>query len=147
MNQEIIDILLIEDNPSDVELILRALKRNSVISNIHIVSDGAEAVDYFSGTGKYTDRNIKAFPKLVLLDLKLPKVDGLEILRIIKSDLRTMLIPVVILTSSKEECDIKLGYKLGANSFVVKPMDFDKFVSTIQALSRYWILINEPLTQ
>ncbi len=144
METNIIDILIIEDNKNDLELTIRALKKNNIANNIHVIPDGAEALDYFFATGKYTDRNISRIPKMVILDLKLPKVDGLEILRKIKSDERTKTIPVVILTSSKEESDIVQGYKLGANSFIVKPVDFDKFMTTVRDLGMYWLLLNEP---
>lgn len=139
-----LDILLVEDNPNDIELTLRALKKNNIANNIHVITDGAEALEYFFATGKYSDRDININPKLVILDIKLPKVDGLEILRKIKSDERTRMIPVVILTSSKEEKDVLTGYKLGANSFIVKPVDFDKFMATVKELGLYWLLLNEP---
>jgi DNA-binding response OmpR family regulator len=138
------EVLLVEDNPNDVELTLRALKRNNIVNHIHVVTDGEEALSYFFGTGKYSGRDIRLTPKLVILDLKLPKVDGLEILRRVKSDDRTKTIPIVILTSSKEESDIIAGYKLGANSFIVKPVDFDKFIATVKELGMYWLLLNEP---
>lgn len=138
------EVLLVEDNLHDVELTLRALKKNNFANTIHVVSDGEEALDYFFATGKYSDRDINLTPKLVILDLKLPKVDGLEILRRVKSDERTKSIPVVILTSSKEERDIVEGYKLGANSFIVKPVDFDKFLAMVKELGMYWLLLNEP---
>jgi len=140
----LVEILLVEDNPNDVELTLRALRKNNLSNNIFVVTDGAEALDYFFANGKYSDRNISLTPKLVILDLKLPKIDGLEILRIIKQDDRTKSIPVVVLTSSKEESDIVASYKLGANSFIVKPVDFDKFVVTVRELGMYWLLLNEP---
>ncbi|OFY39067.1 MAG: two-component system response regulator [Bacteroidetes bacterium GWF2_40_14] len=140
----LVEILLIEDNPNDVELTLRALRKNNLANNIHVVNDGAEALDYFFATGKYHDRDISLTPKLVILDLKLPKIDGIEILRIIKNDARTKSIPVVVLTSSKEESDIIASYKMGANSFIVKPVDFDKFIVTVRELGMYWLLLNEP---
>ena len=138
------EVLLVEDNLNDVELTLRALKKNNFANTIRVVNDGEEALDYFFATGKYSDRDINLTPKLVILDLKLPKVDGLEILRRVKSDDRTKSIPVVILTSSKEERDIVEGYKLGANSFIVKPVDFDKFLAMVKELGMYWLLLNEP---
>lgn len=138
------EVLLVEDNLNDVELTLRALKKNNFANTIRVISDGEEALDYFFATGKYSDRDINLTPKLVILDLKLPKVDGLEILRRVKSDDRTKSIPIVILTSSKEERDIVEGYKLGANSFIVKPVDFEKFIAMVKELGMYWLLLNEP---
>lgn len=138
------DIILVEDNPNDIELTLRALKKNNIANNIQVIMDGAEAIEFFFATGKYADRDMNLIPKLVILDLKLPKVDGLEILKRIKADERTKMIPVVVLTSSKEEKDVLAGYKLGANSFIVKPVDFDKFMATIKDLGMYWLLLNEP---
>lgn len=139
-----VDILLIEDNPNDVELTMRALKRNHIVNNIQVIMDGAEALEYFFASGKYSGRDTNLRPKLVILDLKLPKVDGLEILRKIKSDETTKTIPVVVLTTSKEESDIVSSYKLGANSFIVKPVDFEKFITTVKELGMYWLLLNEP---
>ncbi|MCK9206102.1 MAG: response regulator [Salinivirgaceae bacterium] len=138
------EILLIEDNPNDMELTIRALKKNNIANDIHTVTDGAEALDYFFAKGNYSDRDILQNPRLVILDLKLPKVDGLEILRQIKQDERTKTIPVVVLTSSKEESDVIASYKLGANSFIVKPVDFEKFITTVKELGMYWLLYNEP---
>jgi two-component system, response regulator len=143
MENNIIDILLIEDNPNDAELTLRALKKNNIANNIEIVRDGAEALDFFFANGKYAGRDISLNPKLVILDLKLPKVDGLEILRRVKSDESTKSIPVVIMTSSKEEIDVVASYQLGANSFIVKPVDFEKFMKAVHELGMYWLLLNE----
>jgi two-component system, response regulator len=144
MVTNIIDILLIEDNPNDAELTLRALKKNNIANKIQLIKDGAEALDYFFAKGNYSNRNMMLNPKLVILDLKLPKVDGLEILRRVKSDERTKTIPIVIMTSSKEENDIVASYKLGANSFIVKPVDFEKFMVSVKELGMYWLLLNEP---
>ena len=139
-----IEILLIEDNPNDVELTLRAFRKNNFVNNIHVITDGEEALEYFFATGQYSERDIRITPKLVILDLKLPKVSGLEILKKVKADDRTKTIPIVILTSSKEECDVIAGYQLGANSFIVKPVDFEKFIVTVKELGMYWLLLNEP---
>ena len=144
MNTNEVEILLVEDNPSDVELTLRALKKHNLANDVHVVKDGAEALEFIFATGAYADRDINNPPKLILLDLKLPKVDGLEVLRKIKSDERTKVIPVVILTSSREEKDIVESYKLGVNSYITKPVNFDKFVKTVQDLGFYWLLLNEP---
>ncbi len=137
-------ILLVEDNPDDVELTLRALKQHNIRNEIVVVRDGAEALDYLFATGAYSDRDTTEMPAVVILDLKLPKVDGLEVLQRIRADERTKLVPVVILTSSKEEKDMINGYKLGANSYVQKPVDFTQFSEAIQQLGLYWLLINEP---
>lgn len=143
-NQNEIEILLVEDNPHDVEMTLRALKKHNLANKVHVVKDGAEALDYFFATGIYAERNINDHPKVILLDLKLPKVDGMEVLRRIRADERTKCIPVVVLTSSQEERDIVESYKLGVNSYIVKPVDFDKFLSTVQELGLYWLLLNKP---
>lgn len=131
MDRNMVDILLVDDNPADVELTLRGLKKHNLTNRVFVVKDGAEALEYIFAAGVYADRNIKEIPKLILLDLKLPKVDGLEVLRKIKSQEKTKLIPVVVLTSSKEEKDIIESYKLGVNSYIVKPVDFDKFVQAV----------------
>ena len=137
-------ILLVEDNPDDVELTLRALKQYHVQNEIAVVRDGAEALDYLFATGAYADRDKIALPTVVLLDLKLPKIDGLEVLRRLRADKRTMLIPVVVLTSSKEEQDIVNSYRFGANSYVRKPVDFNQFIEAARQLGLYWLVINEP---
>lgn len=140
----VVEILLVEDNPNDVELTLRALKKHNLANKVHVVKDGAEALEYIFATGTYNERDIQHRPKVVLLDLKLPKVDGLEVLRQIKSDERTKVIPVVVLTSSKEERDLVESYKLGANSYITKPVDFDKFINSVAELGLYWLLLNQP---
>jgi CheY-like chemotaxis protein len=138
-----IEILLVEDNPSDQELTLKALKKYNLSNNIFVVEDGAEALEFIFAEGKYSSRNINIIPKLILLDLKLPKVTGLEVLKIIKSDNRTRRIPVVVLTSSKEERDIIESYEYGVNSYIVKPVDFSKFVESIKEVGFYWLLLNQ----
>jgi CheY-like chemotaxis protein len=141
---EKVDILLVEDNPSDVELTLRAMKKHNLDYNVHVAKDGAEALEYVFATGAYAGRDINSKPKVVLLDLKLPKVDGLEVLRRIKSDEQTKTTPVVVLTSSTEEKDILESYQLGVNSYVIKPVNFDKFIDTVSELSLYWTSLNQP---
>ncbi len=138
------NILLVEDNPDDVELTLRALKQYNIRNEIAVVRDGAEALDYLFTTGAYADRDTSVMPAVVILDLKLPKVDGLEVLQRMRGDERTKLVPVVILTSSKEERDMINGYKFGANSYVRKPVDFTQFVEAARQLGLYWLVINEP---
>jgi two-component system, response regulator len=139
-----IEILLVEDSPEDVEVTLRAFKKKNLTNKIHVVEDGEQALDYIFATGKYDDRDLNAKPKVILLDLKLPKVDGLEVLRKIRGDDRTKYIPVVILTSSQEEKDIMESYKLGVNSYITKPVDFNKFMDTVSELGLYWLLLNKP---
>lgn len=136
------DILLVEDNAADVELTLRAFKKNNLANPIIVAGDGAEALDYLYGRGRYADRDPSHRPKVVLLDLKLPKVDGLEVLRIIKTDRDLKPTPVVVLTSSREEQDIIASYDLGVNSYIVKPIDFDKFVDAVCQLGLYWLVLN-----
>lgn len=136
-------ILLVEDNPDDEALTLRALRKNNVTNDVVVVRDGAEALDYLQGTGSYEGRDRYDLPQVVLLDLKLPKIDGLEVLRRIRADEHTELLPVVILTSSKEERDLIDGYRSGANSYVRKPVNFDEFLEAARQLGLYWLLHNE----
>jgi CheY-like chemotaxis protein len=139
-----VEILMVEDNPNDVELALHAFKHNHLTNRIQVVRDGAEALDYLFVRGEFAERDMNDTPKVILLDLKLPKVDGLEVLRTIKSDPKLKLIPVVVLTSSREERDIVESYKLGVNSYIVKPIDFQQFSEAIRVLGLYWLLLNEP---
>lgn len=141
---ESIEILLVEDNPHDAELTLRALKKSKLTNVILHLKDGAEALDYIFGTGVYEGRNIKQGPKLILLDIKMPKVDGLEVLKRVKADERTKAIPIVILTSSAEESDIISSYNLGVNSYIVKPVDFSKFIQSVMDVELYWMVLNQP---
>jgi len=136
-------ILLVEDNLDDIDLTLRALKKNNIKNEVKVVSDGAEALDFLFGTGKYTGRNLANMPAVILLDLKLPKIDGMEVLQRIRANELTKLLPVVILTSSKEEQDIVNGYRLGVNSYVRKPVDFNQFADAVSHLGLYWLLLNE----
>lgn len=136
-------ILLVEDNFDDVELTLHALKKNNIRNDVKVVNDGAEALDFLFGAGKYSDRDLTMMPTLILLDLKLPKVDGLEVLRRLRANELTKFLPVVILTSSKEEQDIINGYRLGVNSYVRKPVDFNQFAEAVSHLGLYWLLLNE----
>jgi len=142
-DQNNVEILLVEDNPEDVEITVRAFKKRNLTNKIHVVEDGEEALEYIFATGAYKERNINHRPKVILLDLKLPKVDGLEVLRRIREDERTKQIPVVVLTSSQEERDIVESYKLGVNSYIVKPVDFAKFLDTVSELGFYWLLLNK----
>jgi CheY-like chemotaxis protein len=139
-----VEILLVEDTPEDLELALRALKKANLTNHIQVARDGAEALDFIFGEGAYAGRRVEDGPKVVLLDLKLPKVDGLEVLKRIKSDPRTVAIPVVVLTSSKEQNDLVESYKLGVNSYIVKPVNFDRFAAAVQDIGMYWLLLNQP---
>ena len=139
-----VDILLVEDNPHDAELTLRALKKRNLANRLFVVDDGPAALDFLFQQGVYASREANNNPRVVLLDLKLPKLDGLEVLQAIKADERTRTIPVVIVTSSAEDPDIKAAYKLGANSYVVKPVDFDAFLEAMNQLGLYWLLVNQP---
>ncbi len=138
-----VEILLVEDNPTDAELCIRALKKHNLANKLIWVKDGAEALGFVYARGVYSSRNINCIPKLILLDLRLPKVDGLEVLKIVKSDERTSLIPVVVMTSSKEDRDIAESYKLGVNSYITKPVDFEGFVKTVEDIGFYWLLLNK----
>jgi len=144
MNSEAMDILLVEDNQDDMDLALHALRRGKLANNIFVARDGEEALDFLFCRGAYAERSFDHPPKLVLLDLKLPKVNGMEVLKIVKSDPRTRTIPVVIMTSSKEERDLVASYNLGANSYIQKPVDFDQFRETVKMVGMYWLLTNQP---
>ncbi len=139
-----VEILLVEDNPADVELALRALKKNKIANKVEVVNDGEEALDFIFARKGYKNRLGAKHPKVILLDLKLPKVNGLEVLAEIKGNPKTRMIPVVVLTSSKEEKDLVDSYELGVNSYIVKPVDFDKFLLSIKDIGMYWLLINQP---
>lgn len=136
-------ILLVEDNADDEKLTLRALKKNNILNDVVVARDGAQALDYLFGTGAYAGRDLRVMPQVILLDLKLPKLDGLEVLRRVRSDQRTRLLPIVILTSSNEELDRINGYGLGANSYVRKPVDFSEFSEAARQLGLYWLVLNE----
>ena len=139
-----VEILLVEDNPTDAELCIRALKKNNLANKLVWVKDGAEALDFIFASGAYAGRNVTNGPKVILLDLRLPKVDGMEVLRRIKNDERTKTIPVVVLTSSKEDRDVAESYQLGVNSYISKPVEFDEFARTVSDLGLYWLLVNHP---
>lgn len=139
-------ILLVEDNPDDVELTRRAFRKSNIANELVVARDGAEAIDYLFAEGTYAGRGPEGNPAVVLLDLKLPRVDGLEVLRRLRADLRTRLLPVVILTSSKEEHDLVRGYELGCNSYIRKPVDFLQFAEAVRELGMYWLVLNEPPT-
>ena len=143
MKQNQVEILLIEDNPDEAELAIRSLKKNNLANNLVHIDDGAEALDYIFCRGKYAGNDISFTPKVILLDLKLPRVGGLEILKQVKTDERTKSIPVVILTSSKEDSDLIEGYNLGVNSYIVKPVNFESFAKAISELGMYWVILNQ----
>ena len=139
-----VEILLVEDNPQDLELAMRALRKGNLTNHIQVARDGAEAMDFIFCEGQFAERKIDNGPKVILLDLKLPKIDGLEVLKRIKSDERTKRIPVVVLTSSKEHSDVVESYRLGVNSYIVKPVNFERFVAAVEELGMYWLLLNQP---
>ena len=145
MNLNEVEILYVEDNPNDAELTIRALKKHNLANKLIHVMDGEEALDFIFAQGKFSERTVENGPKVILLDLKLPKVDGLEVLRKIRMDERTKKFPVVIMTSSKEEQDIVRSYELGVNSYIVKPVDFDKFTKAVADLGLYWLLLNQTV--
>lgn len=141
---EAVEILLVEDNPTDAELAMRALKKNNLANELVWVKDGAEALDFLFGKGAYAGREVGKVPHVILLDLRLPKVDGLEVLRIVKNDELTKYIPIVVLTSSKEDRDVTESYRLGVNSYISKPVEFEAFAKTVADLGMYWLLLNRP---
>ena len=141
MNKKI--ILLVEDNPDDELLAIRALEKNNIMNEVVVARDGTEALDYLFGAGAYAGRDMSVMPQIILLDLKLPKIDGLEVLRRLRNDERTKLLPVVVLTSSKEERDLTESYSLGANSYIRKPVNFAQFTEAIRQLGLYWLVLNE----
>jgi two-component system response regulator len=139
-----VEILMVEDTPQDLELALRAFRKAKLTNQIQVARDGAEALDFIFCEGAYAARKMEDGPKVILLDLKLPKIDGLEVLRRVKGDPRTKLIPIVVLTSSKEQKDVVESYQLGVNSYIVKPVNFERFVAAVQDLGMYWLLLNHP---
>jgi CheY-like chemotaxis protein len=144
IESQVVEILLVEDSPQDLELALRALRKANLTNHIEIARDGVEAMEFIFCEGPYVGRKIEDGPKVILLDLKLPKIDGLEVLQRIKSDPRTQHIPVVVLTSSKEQSDVVESYRLGVNSYIVKPVNFEQFAEAVQQLGMYWLLLNHP---
>jgi two-component system response regulator len=140
-----VEILLVEDNPRDAELTIRALKKKNLANNLFHVEDGVDALDFLFARGKYSGRDVTDTPKVVLLDLKLPRINGLEVLSTIKADDRTRMIPVVVVTSSSEDPDVKTAYQLGANSYVLKPVQFDSFIEAMVKVGIYWLMVNHPL--
>lgn len=147
MSQSAVEILLVEDNPEDLELALRALRRANLANRIHVARDGEEALQFLFGEGPYAGRNVEDAPRVILLDLKLPKVDGLEVLQRVKGDARTKSTPVVVLTSSQEQRDVIESYKLGVNSYIVKPVNFDRFAAAVRDLGLYWLVLNQAPRQ
>ena len=143
MKNEEVEILLVEDNKQDAEMAMRALKKSNLVNNLIHLKDGAQAIDFLFGTGEFSGRNIDNKPNLILLDLKMPKMDGIEVLRIIKQDPLTKKIPVIVLTSSKESPDIEACYALGVNSYIVKPVEFESFIRGITELGFYWVVLNQ----
>lgn len=143
MADRVVEILLVEDNPDDVELTLLALRQHNLANHVEVVRDGAEALDFVFGVGLFAGRQLRDGPRVILLDLKLPKVDGLEVLRRVKADTTTRMLPVVVLTSSQEERDIVESYQLGVNSYIVKPVDFTQFVEAMRQVGLYWLLVNQ----
>jgi two-component system response regulator len=139
-----VEILLVEDNMHDAELIIRALKKVNLANNVVHLKDGAEALDFIFAQNEFAERDVKKIPKVILLDIKMPRVDGIEVLKQVKANTSTKLIPVVIMTSSKEEQDIVQSYNLGVNSYVVKPVEFDEFAKAVSELGLYWVLVNQP---
>lgn len=138
-----VDIVLVEDNPSDIKLAIHAIRKSNLTSSVQVLRDGAEALEYLRHTGRYADRKGEERPKLVLLDLKLPLVDGLTVLRQLKADDQTKMIPVVVMTTSNHEHDLVESYRLGVNSYIQKPVDFDKFIDVVRQLGRFWLFINK----
>jgi two-component system response regulator len=143
MSDRQVQILLVEDNPNDIKLALHAFKTHNLANDVHVVRDGAEALEFIFGTDRYAGRNVAAGPKLILLDLKLPLVDGIEVLRRIKADEQTCMTPVVVMTSSNEERDMVESYQLGVNSYIRKPVDFNQFTEAVRQLGCYWLLLNQ----
>lgn len=144
MIDDCIEVLLVEDNPDDLDMTLRALRKAHLANRIQVARDGAEALEFIFATGVHSGRNPEDGPKVILLDLKLPKIDGLEVLRRVKADPRTKIIPVVVLTSSKEQPDVTECYNLGVNSYIVKPVNFERFAGAVAELGMYWLLLNHP---
>ena len=142
MNEHV--ILLVEDNPDDIDLTIRAFQKSQIKNELIVTRDGVQALDFLFATGTYAGRSLRVMPEVILLDLKLPKIDGLQVLRRLRADERTRLLPVVVLTTSTEEQDIVQSYRLGANSYVRKPVDFDQFIAAIEQLGLYWLVLNEP---